>query len=211
MRALALPLVLLLTSSCAIFPDSRDHGWMVVPSTNAPIRWQARDLPIDLLVHPSGVFWYQHVVKAAKIWNEWLGREAFRVGGDLRPDAVAYLESSPGVVPIFGFQVDPSCKVEVTTLCWPHTRTSAQETGQIEAVSMMLPLDLPLALTPDATWIVVHELGHVLGLDHDDQALDSLMVPSFAIPLISDPQVTRADLQRLTAWYFPGPEVVDER
>lgn len=213
MKRCILLLILLFSTSCATLKNvqneielAQDNGFARVPQTAKELHWAPEDLPIQIVVHPTGGPWIQHIQRAADVANKRLGFEAFKVSQDLHPEAAIYAENSPGIVPVFGFIPDEGCP-DVDLHCFPTTHWSAEkETGHLLATPILLPLDEGFLLHPDAYFLVVHELGHVLGLEHDPKGLDgfpwSIMEPIATLPYLGRTTFTDGDVARIRAWYL---------
>lgn len=206
---LILVALLALSPGCnsSTYPNPKDEGFIKVEETGKDIHWDRAAIPLVIFVHPSAAMWIFHTRKAVNIWNKQLGFEAFKVSIELHGEAGAFLESSPGIVPLMGFPIDQGC--DGLMGCNPHTLQRALKLdGSIVATSIWMPSDLTVAIMPDAYLLVLHELGHVLGLTHDETIsgykLWSIMEPALDLSEtmdLSPPPITRADIRRLREWY----------
>lgn len=190
--------------------ELEDKGWVRTALTEytragLPIRWSPKNLPISVYVHPSAKIWLLHALKAAQIWNRWLGYEVFNVSPEYHIEALAFVDSAPGIVPIIGFEPDPLCASgRDDEECHPHTVVHYGRGGELIAAPIYMPKDFALALDPDCVWMLVHEYGHALGLDHDPQGREpwSIMEPRIRIPVEDPPKLTGKDLKMLLDWYI---------
>lgn len=188
-------------------PD--DHGFMYLGDVQRKVRWAPEDMPLVLMLDPSAILWTGHVEVAVRTWNQRLGANFFLLQKDLHQEAAVYKDNAPGVVPIFGFTPDASCESlpSTTPECTFHTDVRYWHgTGRIFAAPVYLPMEG--FLYPDAYWLVVHELGHSMGLDHDVQSSGqkenwSVMEPMLFVPWRDHPPaISQADVDRLKAWYL---------
>lgn len=200
---------LFMGTSYACAKEPKDEGFLKIDGNNLDVRWDPDDLPILIFVHPSAAMWLFHAEKAAAVWNKRLGFPAFKVSMDIHREAMAFLNNSPGIVPIIGFSLNEHCPniVDVMT-CNPHTLQRANRiNGLINMSGIWMPIDLATAVRPDAYLLVVHEMGHVLGLTHDETLPNyyswSIMEPAIDLSTIglNPPPITDADLARLRNWY----------
>lgn len=192
-------------SGCATWKVPVDHSF-TLSEQNKALHWVQGDLPLQIYIHPSAAMWAYHVQKAVDVWNTELGVPMFSVSLDIHEEAEAFAVDSPGIVPILGFTPPKDC---TPPQCAPHTDMKYEQlTGKILAAPVYLPADPYLVLHPDAYLIVVHELGHTLGLEHDDTIPGrppwSVMEDHLHIPVHGrSPPITDHDVQIVLNTYFP--------
>lgn len=172
-----------------------DHGFGSIQRPGRPpecagqVRWSARDLPIELALDPSlSVPWQRAVMAAAAQANAELGRDVFIRKSFSLGDAEEQRRQ------VF---------VETT-----NTSTHGQTSTDVGVVSCRVKsgrVRLPGLAHGGETMraAAMHELGHVLGLDHD-LIESSIMWPTVAQWSRSS-HFTDADVQRLQeSWALDG-------
>lgn len=143
-------------------------------------------VPIILTTLPHASAWASEVREAAEEWNQILGFRAFI---DIGIAPQEFVEPSEGLVPVL---LNP----EVENQAMTHFSASEAD-GHIAAAYIVMPIG---SYSPRvAVLLVMHELGHVLGLGHDGMQW-SLMAPQL---LSINVRVTDADVTLLREAYGP--------
>lgn len=198
LRLRALLLIVLFLGACVhrtpvvSAPTSpSENQWMTLPDDVTPVRWDPAALPLFVVPHPEvAAHWLRPLLVAARLYNDKLGFTAFIVTS---PGEVSGEEISVGRGPI---------------VVLPHTRYETkyythQVTGQmLAAVVGVRPVNGMREI--ERFLVLVHELGHVLGLRHDskDTHPRSIMVPAYS-DWDSNPVLEAADIETLLRWYGP--------
>lgn len=133
------------------------------------VQWS---LPVEVYVpdsYPSPL----RMAQGLAVWDEWLGREVFRVVKSPEGADVLVTDGGPAVF-----------AAGMAT----HMRVAGK-------VTFTLSMYQPYYDRPE---IIAHELGHVLGLAHDDGNKRSIMYPGMEWYL---PELTDADCDYLEAMY----------
>lgn len=165
--------------SVAIHCGREDRGWLRA-ADGGDAWWPAGAVPLVLVLEDDAAPWAPVLTEAAERWSSVAGRAVIVIGG-ADPGAL-------GAVP-----------VTVAGLCdetRPHARLSIGAGGAVHLAAVALPLECP----PERRLrIAVHELGHLLLLEHDD-AESSALYPAAGLGAwdISD-----ADRARIRGRYGP--------
>lgn len=145
-----------------------------------PYHWAERDFPVIVRVEddlPDS--YYLRVEEGVNLWNSFVGREflvlaseEFSSGSPRHPREIRISQDELGLNP------------ETGTRELGFARSTVDlNTGEIQ--SSVIKLDLNLEGNIILT-VVIHELGHAIGLRHDDTDPGSTM-----FPLIWDPTIQR--------------------
>lgn len=169
-------------------PTYTDFGFIETQLSKKPVRWDRADIPFVIFVDKSAQSWVPEIYVAINYWNSMLAAPLFSFGGIVEIDSD--YRGGNGVITVRN--------VANTELKHPHTSLYfEQETGKIHAAPMFLPDDCPSVYK---FRVAVHELGHVMGLDHD-QSPKSIMYPYITFGPF---EVTDSDVTLLKEWYLPA-------
>lgn len=140
----------------------KDRGWMI--RDGHPLKWLASDLPIGLLIHKDiDAVTLRLITELRGQFEKVVGQRQLFMSG-VTPDSLDWDQMPPA-----GFLA-----VVISEDQNGHTEHRYEKpTGRILAARMSIPDGLA---TPDLSKVIQHELGHVLGLDHDESTA-SIMHP----------------------------------
>lgn len=181
--------ILLLCSLCFLFfvacPPLSElrHTNGVYFYRNKPIAWQSGEFPLIVAADESADDNDRFaMVSAIGIWNERVGREVFVYEDDLSlPHQITFSQSD---VPDITHGVTQA-------ICWQRS----YEGRMVEAHISIDDLTSP----SDSVIVLVHELGHSLGLSHDS-FFGSVMYPS----AVDSAGVILGDDLRFVLWQMNG-------
>jgi hypothetical protein len=170
----------------------KDRGFMRTDDGKHPLCWLKSSLPIACLVHPDAPLAWRATYHAAALrLNAAVGTMLFDPVAQEPP--LNYSLSGP--VPA-GFILlctsEPAGELQVdhghTSLRW------GRSDGRIFSCVVTVPTE-----TPQRAAVMLHELGHVLGLDHDELT-SSIMFPTLGSR--QDPgELSDEDILRLKKAY----------
>lgn len=174
------------TSDTPIHPS--DPGLMTSVS-NRPLYWQKKHLPLMVVLDDTLASWEADVKFGINVWNNVVDGPIFIFGGVM--DTFDLGNGGSGII--------------VTTTAGPGADPHAylkwdEKTGILRAA----PIRIPLNIYPQYRLrVITHELGHVLGLDHDPEIPWSVMHPSVRGDGSGKWSVTNGDRETLLKWYNP--------
>lgn len=162
-----------------------DSGF-ILTKYDAEVHWDESELPIKIILDFKMRGWKPEVDAAIETWNYTIGRDVFEFAGylDTGPDdnyAVApYVFVKPG-------------KTSYTMLNYDH------KTGRLKNANVFLSGDYSKELALERDFMVTHEFGHVLGLDHDNIKISIMRPNLYGGPLLI--HITNSDVAALMAMY----------
>lgn len=162
----------------------KDRGLMTTKS-GKPFKWDRDNFPLAVWLHNKLPNVYIEAFKAARLYiNRYAGAELFDLGTELPGNfQINRLAEGHTVIAVSDYVNSSNPDHGVTSL------TVISTTGEIKKAIVTLPPDRNALAKP----IVLHELMHVLGFDHDESVI-SLLHPQ----LQKRPQqITDEDLKRL--------------
>ena len=185
------------SSTCAISPRisaPTDEGF-IKASDGKEIHQDENRMPILIVMYPDAEAWSDTMKEATEDWNMLLGFNAFTFVGVIdRP-----IEPSPGLVPVL---IDENKQNRADTFFGVDKKT-----GFMQVAAIVMPVGKYTRRI--ALLFAMHELGHVLGLDHDPDLHNSLMHPK----LEGNGEmtaVTQEDIQRLRRYYAKSVAEAEE-
>lgn len=162
-----------------------DVGFVLTPSGSI-IHQDPKYIPLLIAVLPNASDWSPIMSAAVHEWNETLGFQAFFYLGVLKIG----IPPMEGIIPV---GIDSKKQNRADTFF-----SAEIQSGVMRRCYLVMPVGSYSIRA--ATLMAMHELGHVLGLGHDDSLPRSLMHPEMASINIA---VTDADIARLRAVYMP--------
>lgn len=180
------------------FQRAHDLTGFRITRSGRKSKWRREDIPITILVHHTARDWLPMMQNAVNIWNRMADCELFYPEVLLtKEDIFKYTETSTSptgtFIPVFQHYASGD----------PHTNFEAIDgTGQLTASSVWM---VKGSMTKKiAVLISMHELGHVLGLDHDEDP-SSLMYPKIYPSNSEAVSPTVDDLMRVQLEYCLVP------
>ena len=189
----AVSLVIIAVASTFLAVNREDRGYLVrdCEGEDSIIVWEKAVLPIVVRTEQMPD-WGAFTQGALQFWNGQMNQPTFAdlVEAELGNEAV-----DPIIIVKIG---DEKCMDERTQArggCHAVTKLQWNKECKIRRATITVPLDTPME---SRRRVMIHEFGHVLGLDHDDFD-NSVMYPK--ILHWSKQKVTEKDLLLLAGTY----------
>jgi hypothetical protein len=160
-------LSLLVLAGCSQKPAPQDSCNFVQNSDIQRVSWKS-NLPVSLYVHTSFPPEYMEALKAAiEQWTDKLGRPLFKISGTLGGPNLAKRDGVSAIYWMTDWEADKSGEQARTTIYWEGTQIEEADM-KLNAKDFQISDASPLTgLQIDAESLMLHELGHVLGLQHN--------------------------------------------
>lgn len=163
-------LVALVVSSCAKRPEPQDSCGFVQNQDLQRVSWKG-DVPVYIYIHEGFPSQYRFVVQnAVNQWNRVAGRTILAVGGIVNGTNAPNSMERRNVIYWRTDGWDPNKPLEQgrTTIHWESTKIFKADMI-INAYSITYSATSSVQPgTVDLESLIVHELGHVLGLNHNN-------------------------------------------
>jgi len=163
-------IIALLIAGCTQKPAPQDSCNFVQNSDLQRISWKSQ-LPASLYVHES--FPAEHLAAlrdAFKQWENKMGRPLFKQSGTTGGPSLAKRDGVSAIYWMTDWETDKSGEQARTTIYWEGTQIREADV-KLNAKDFTLASTAPLSgKEVDVESLLVHELGHVLGLQHNESA-----------------------------------------
>jgi len=158
----------------------------------APVGWSKRHLPLLVITDDPNSTVNNMISRCCDSWNKSISDAGINIGGRMfvfsgyTEDIEPFNKPSPGVVPI---------KMIRDAIEHPHTQLTVNSTThEIHASPILLSIDYS---DTKLKQVIMHELGHVIGLPHSSD-ISSIMYPT---AIATSTKVTAADIEWLRRVY----------
>jgi hypothetical protein len=164
---LLLLILLSLMVSCTQKPAAQDSCNFVQNTELQRVSWKS-DVPISIYVHESFPAEQLPALRNAfKHWEDKLGRPLFKQAGVQGGPKLAKRDGVSAIYWMDEWEADKSGEQARTTIYWENTQIKEADM-KLNVKDFTLSSKAPLNGTEiDLESLLVHELGHVLGLQHN--------------------------------------------
>jgi hypothetical protein len=163
-----------------------------LPHPTGSVAWHKRYLPLLVITDTPNSSVESMINRACDTWNKAIEDAGIKIGGRMfvfsgyTIDAAAFEKPSPGVIPI---------KLVRDLSDHPHAQLIINSmTHEIRASPILLPIDM---MDSKLRQVILHELGHVIGLPHSSD-ISSIMYPT---AIATSTKITPADVTLLRSLY----------
>ncbi len=173
--------LLFLAVGCSQKPAPQDSCNFVQNSEIQRVSWK-ENVPVSLYVHDTFPSEHLPALRAAvKQWEDKLGRPLFKMAGNHGGPNIAKRDGVSTIYWMKEWEAEKSGEQARTTIYWEGTHIREADM-KLNAKDFTMTNASPLTgLQIDIESLFVHELGHVLGLQHNDSGKSVMaVVLSFA-------------------------------
>jgi len=198
---LLIGIFILIIQACGVKPEPEDQCNFVLNSVDQRVSWNGRT-PVVLYIHESVPKKYRKVVDIAmEKWRYALGTQLFKLGGVVNTGGPAQ-DGSSVIYWRKSWDVDRQEEQGRTTIYWTGTQIFEADVSINNRDFEFFWSDEPEPNKVDVESLLVHELGHVLGLSHS-AIKGSVMVSSLPKGVVSSARRNpdKADLDSLKCEY----------
>ncbi len=169
-------LVLLLVSACTQKPAPQDSCNFVQNTEIQRVSWKS-NVPVSIYNHDSFPVEHLTALKSAfKRWEDKIGHPLFKLSGTHGGPKLAKRDGVSAIYWMDDWEADKSGEQARTTIYWEGTQIKEADiklNAKDFTISHASPL---LGSTIDLESLLVHELGHVLGLQHNESGKSVMAV-----------------------------------
>lgn len=168
--------ILLALASCTKKPAPQDSCNFVQNSELQRVSWKG-SVPVSLYIHSSYPTEQLPALRAAfKLWEDPMGRPLFKQSGTTGGPKLAKRDGVSTIYWMDDWEADKGGEQARTTIYWEGTQIKEADL-KLNAKDFTISSASPLASgTIDMASLLVHELGHVLGLQHNEKVKSVMAV-----------------------------------
>jgi hypothetical protein len=157
-------------AGCGYKPAPQPACNFVQNSYGQRVSWN-NELPIPIYIHESLPLESQAVLNAAiKRWDDVLNRRMFTIAGIVRGENVPKRDGVSTIYWMDTWEESKTNEQARTTIYWDGSQIREADI-RVNTRDFKYSLqESPTALNVDLESLLVHELGHALGLQHNDAA-----------------------------------------
>lgn len=167
----ALPMVAFMLQACSPQPKGQPDCGFVQNVYGERVAWK-KGLPITLYIHESvPQTAYTAIENAVKDWEVAMGRPMFRVGGyGIKSSATPQQDGVNMIYWMPTWEVEKASEQARTSVYWISNEIKETDI-RVNATNFSFFTDTPTSSRDvHLESLILHELGHVLGLKHEDHS-----------------------------------------